>query len=129
MGAPAIARELPPRLELDCLKALWSLGEANVRQIREFLAHERVLAYTTVMTIMDRLSRRGCVRRRKTGRLFVYIPVLTREDVRRMAVRDLVDCYFDGSDELLRLYLDVHVADGASPVPPRNEGYLDASLL
>ena len=45
MAHPAAAREVPPRLELDCLKALWTLGEANVRQVQEALMPERVLAY------------------------------------------------------------------------------------
>jgi predicted transcriptional regulator len=129
MAAPAVARELPPRLELDCLKALWSLGEANVRQVRQALAAERDLAYTTVMTIMDRLARRGCVRRRKTGRSFVYSPVLTREEVRSRAIRDLIDCYFEGSNELLRIYLDGPAPDTLSGVDGGQDSRLDAALL
>jgi|SRR5215204_3558076 predicted transcriptional regulator len=100
-------RDLPPRLELECLKALWVLGEANVRDVQAALA--RQLAYTTVMTVLDRLARRGCVERRKVGRGFHYSAVLSRESVRRVAIEDLIDCYFDGSEESLRNYL--HQAD------------------
>ena len=105
MSSPALVQELPPRLELECLKALWLLGQANVRQIRELISPHRPLAYTTVMTVMDRLARRGCVRRQKTGRSFVYTPLLTQDTVRRMAVQDLVECLFDGCQESLRHYL------------------------
>ena len=105
MKKAAPARELPPRLELECLKALWALGEANVKQVRDALAPERALAYTTVMTVLDRLARRGGVDRRKVGRSFVYNPVLTRECVRRLAVKDLVDSFFGGSSEQLRDFL------------------------
>ena len=65
MMGPAVARELPPPLELECLKALWGLGEASVRQVQDAIAPNRQLAYTTVMTVMDRLARRGCVQRKK----------------------------------------------------------------
>ena len=96
-------RELPPRLELECLKALWQLGEANVRDVQAALA--RPLAYTTVMTVLDRLARRRCVERRKVGRGFHYSAVLSRDSVRRVAIEDLIECYFDGSEDSLRHYL------------------------
>jgi predicted transcriptional regulator len=105
-------RELPPRLELECLKALWGLGEANVRDVQTSLA--RSLAYTTVMTVLDRLARRGCVERRKVGRGFVYSAVLTRDSVRRVALDDLIHCFFDGSEESLRHYLQARAAQAES---------------
>src|SRR5215210_9251178 len=97
------ARDLPPRLELECLKALWDIGEASVRDVQTSL--DRPLAYTTVMTVLDRLARRGCVGRRKVGRGFVYSAVLSRDSVRRVAIEDLIASYFDGSEESLRHYL------------------------
>jgi len=99
------SREIPPPLELHCLRTLWDLGEGSVRQVQQALAPERRLAYTTVMTIMDRLARKGAVERRKAGRSFGYAPVLTREKLRRLAVRDLVDTLFGGSEEGLAAYL------------------------
>lgn len=101
-------RDLPPRLELECLKALWRLGEANVRGVQSALA--RPLAYTTVMTVLDRLARRECVGRRKVGRGFLYSAVLSRDSVRRVAIEDLIDCFFDGSEESLRHYLHARSA-------------------
>ena len=138
MRKPGPVRELPPRLELDCLKALWTLREGNVKQVQDLLAVERELAYTTVMTMLDRLTRRGGVHRRKVGRLFVYVPVLTRDCVRRLAVSELLNCYFEGSAEQLREYLDrVHdeprrpLAMSAAAVgePSPGELELETSLL
>jgi predicted transcriptional regulator len=130
------AREIPPPLELQCLKALWTLGEANVKAVRQVVTKDRALAYTTVMTVLDRLVRRGGVDRRKVGRSFVYSPLLTRDSLRRLAVQQLVDCFFDGSDDSLRSYLDsrakleIPIVDGA---PALHDGvpelHLDASLL
>ena len=101
-------RELPPRLELECLKALWTLGEANVRDVQGAL--DRPLAYTTVMTVLDRLTRRRCVERKKVGRGFIYSAVLSRDSVRRVALDDLIHCFFDGSEESLHHYLQTRAA-------------------
>ena len=122
------ARDVPPPLELECLSALWTLGEGNVQAVRERLAGKRALAYTTVMTMLDRLAHKQIVSRRKVGRSFVYTPVVTRDEVRRRAVHDLVESLFDGSDDLLRRYVN-----GAAPaaVSTANEEppFLDAALL
>ena len=102
------ARDLPPRLELECLKALWGIGEASVRDVQSALV--RPLAYTTVMTVLDRLARRGCVGRRKVGRGFMYSAVLDRDSVRRLAIDDVIDCFFDGSEDSLRDWLQHRTA-------------------
>jgi len=122
------AREIPPPLEVECLKILWKLGEGNVRDVREALTGSRNLAYTTVMTVLDRLSRKGRVARRKVGRSFVYVPVLSREVLRRLAVQDLVDRYFEGSEDSLMDYL--RNGEPEEPVAAEeNEEALDTTLL
>ena len=89
-------------LELDCMNALWPLGEATVREVHEAVAEYRPRAYTTIMTILDRLARKGVVTRRKIGRAYLYRPNLTSEGARESAVARLVTGFFGGSrDELL----------------------------
>lgn len=124
------AREIPPPLELQCLTALWSLGEANVQAVREFLAPSKTLAYTTVMTMLDRLTRKDVLSRRKVGRSFVYTPAVTRDEVRRLAIRELVESLFEGSDANLRGYLN-GTGTAAAPSAPASapSSTLDASLL
>jgi len=99
------ARDIPPPLELECLKVLWAMGRANVKDVRDALASRRNLAYTTVMTVLDRLVHKGGVSREKLGRSFVYTPLLTRDGLRRAAVRELLDYFFDGSETALLEYL------------------------
>lgn len=97
------ARDVPPPLELLCLKALWTLQEGNVKAVRQVVAEKRPLAYTTIMTVLERLLRKGKLQRRKVGRSFVYAPTASRDEMRNVAVRELLDGFFDGSeDELLR---------------------------
>jgi predicted transcriptional regulator len=110
-------REVPPPLELACLKALWSLQEGKVRAVQEVVARSRPLAYTTIMTVLDRLVRKGKLNRRKVGRAFVYAPETSRDSMRRAALRELIEGYFDGSEaELLEFLRPVAVA-AASTAP------------
>ncbi len=88
-------------LELDCMNTLWPIGEGTVREIRDLLAARRPRAYTTIMTIMDRLARKGVVERRKTGRAYVYRPRLSAEDARAQALGQVLDGFFGGSKEAL----------------------------
>lgn len=126
------AREIPPPLELQCLAALWELGEANVQAVRDHLAPRKPLAYTTVMTMLDRLTRKQVLTRRKSGRSFLYLPVVSREEIRRLAVRELTDSLFDGDEGQLRAYLNGAPAPRAQATAAQQQEEpqaLDAALL
>ncbi|MGB8836546.1 MAG: BlaI/MecI/CopY family transcriptional regulator [Candidatus Acidiferrales bacterium] len=88
-------------LELDCMNTLWPMGEGTVRDIRDRLAPRRPRAYTTIMTIMDRLARKGVVERHKVGRAYVYRPNLSEEEARAQALSQVVENFFGGSKEAL----------------------------
>ncbi|HEY3740965.1 MAG TPA: BlaI/MecI/CopY family transcriptional regulator [Bryobacteraceae bacterium] len=123
--------EIPPPLELECLKALWTLGEGNVKDVRDVLTASRKLAYTTVMTVLDRLEKRGKVARRKQGRKFVYTPAVSRDTLRRLAVDALIEDFFDGSETQLAQYVrsaEAPVDDGVPEETPVRST-LDAALL
>jgi len=121
-------RQLPPPLELACLKALWRLGEGKVRDVQQALQPEAKLAYTTVLTVLDRLARKGAVERRLAGRCFVYAPAVSRESLRRSAVRELIQNYFDGSPEQLLAFLRQETVGAGDEHPPASDS-LDPVLL
>ncbi len=98
---PKSTRDVPPPLELLCLRTLWSLEEASVKAVREVVARSRPLAYTTIMTVLDRLVRKGMITRRKVGRAFLYSAKASRDAMRRTALRELLEGFFDGSEEQL----------------------------
>jgi BlaI family penicillinase repressor len=93
-------------LELDCMNTLWPIGEGTVREIRDLLAARRPRAYTTIMTIMDRLARKGVVERKKTGRAYVYRPRLSVEEARAQALGQVLENFFGGSKEALLAQLE-----------------------
>ena len=125
MRRPAPQRDMPPPLELECLKALWGIGEGTVRDVRDVMVGNRNLAYTTVMTVLDRLEKRGGVSRKKQGRSFVYVPKLSREELRKFAVKEVVDRFFEGSEEALARFLK----SSQQPVASSQNTNMDASLL
>lgn len=92
-------------LELDCMNALWPSGEATVRQIQEALRPTRPRAYTTIMTILDRLAQKGVVQRRKSGRAWVYSANMSAEEARTHAVSQVVEGFFGGSPGALASHL------------------------
>jgi predicted transcriptional regulator len=114
-------------LELEALKVLWDLEEATVREIQmEMTRHRPPLAYTTIMTLMDRLTRRGAVQRRKQGRAHIYSPVLARETARELAIDRLAHDYFQASRQLLLHHLSAPSRDRKGAVAPDN---LETTLL
>jgi predicted transcriptional regulator len=92
-------------LELDCMNALWRLGEATVRDIHAALATTRPRAYTTIMTILDRLAQKGVVERQKSGRAWLYKANLSADQARTHAVARLVEGFFQGSTEALASHI------------------------
>jgi len=69
-------------LERDVMDRLWSAGSPlTVREVHEQLAAHRKIAYTTVMTVLDRLAKKKVVRQEREGRAFRYSPAATREQM------------------------------------------------
>jgi predicted transcriptional regulator len=130
MRKPGSPHDIPPPLELECLKVLWTIGEGNVKDVRKALTRSRNLAYTTVMTVLDRLARKGGVERRKVGRSFTYSPLLSRDALRRLALKELLEDFFDGKEEELLEYLrGGQLRETTFPVNGSVEEHLDPALL
>lgn len=66
-------------LEAAVMEACWSLGEVGIKDVHEALK-DRAIAYTTVQTTIERLYRKGLLRRVGRGRTFVYSPAVGREE-------------------------------------------------
>ena len=132
---PKTSRDVPPPLELECLNALWTLGEGSVKQVREIVTAVRPLAYTTIMTVLDRLVRKGKLDRRKAGRAYVYVPRTPRDEMRRTAIRELVASFFGGSERELVRFLGAQAGSPPEPVPAQHtaqaseETQIDTVLL
>lgn len=77
------------KLERQTLEEVWRRGEISVRDI--FGAFDERIAYTTLMTTLDRLFKKGLLSRRKDGRAFLYSAMMTREEFEQGIKEDVID--------------------------------------
>jgi predicted transcriptional regulator len=93
-------------LEITVMEILWANGESNVHDVAQRL--ERPLAYTTVMTTLDRLYKKGMLGRRKADRAFIYAPRFTKAEWEQKQAGDVLAAFFAAprpSGDLLLSYL------------------------
>ena len=117
-------------LELDIMKAVWRRPPIAVRDVQEAIRPSRNLAYTTVLTIMDRLYHKGFLRRRLQSRTHLYEPTIDYTQVRDDAVKTLIKSFFDGSPETLLEFLNGDSQEGVTEIRgPALTTSLDETLL
>jgi predicted transcriptional regulator len=100
---PSSATLTPQELEL--MKIVWQKRRATVRDVYETLLERRRVAYTTVMTVMRVLERKGYVKANRVDRAYVYRPARPERQVLRSMVREFVDRVFNGSAQPLLVHL------------------------
>jgi len=83
-------------LESAVMVAVWDLGQASVADVRRSLGEDRA-AYTTVMTVLSRLTDKGLLRRRKDGRAFIYEATREQQSVAVSLMQGVVDRLYGGS--------------------------------
>ena len=77
------------KLERQVLEETWRQGETSVRDV--FMAFHEKVAYTTLMTTLDRLYKKRLLSRRKGGRAFLYSPLVTREELEQGIREDVIE--------------------------------------
>ena len=92
--------------ELQIMDIIWqhSAG-ATVRDVYEALRAKRPIAYTTVMTNLKTLERKGYLKTSQQERAYLYRPVRPKQQVVRAMVREFIDRVFDGSARPLLLHM------------------------
>ena len=106
-----VVPELGP-LEREVMELIWrrpeEAAEVSVRDIH--LAFEGRLAYTTLMTTLDRLHKKGLLERRKEGRAFFYSPRFSPDEFERSVARDMINKLLgrgpDGVEPILACIVD-----------------------
>jgi predicted transcriptional regulator len=106
-------------LEVTVMEILWTRGESNVRDVVDRLG--RPLAYTTVMTTLDRLFKKGLLARRKCDRAFLYSPALNRTEWEHKRTGDFVAGFLSLAEPARDLLISCLV----EAVGRHDEGLLD----
>jgi predicted transcriptional regulator len=84
-----VASESLGKLEQDVMKQIWRRDEVSVRDI--YLAFDEKIAYTTLMTTLDRLFKKKLLARRKDGRAFVYVSAVSADELEQGIREDVID--------------------------------------
>ena len=85
------------RMEMRIMGILWDAGSATCREVFTRLGGDKEYAYTTVLSMMKHLEKKGVVQHTEDGRAFVYSPTVEREHVEERMLSDFVDSVFFGS--------------------------------
>lgn len=78
-------------LEADILAIVWELDRTTVRDVYETLRERRQIAYTTVMTVMNNLVKKGLLAQDKTNIAYVYTPAIPGREVAHIVLDSVVD--------------------------------------
>jgi predicted transcriptional regulator len=109
------------------MAVLWeAAGPLTVAGVLARIRPRRPVAYTTVMTQLDKMARKGVLARRLRGKAYQYSPCYERDETCQALVREFICSYFEGDPVRLRRILDT--AQAPSPGGPR-EDEEDVSLL
>jgi BlaI family penicillinase repressor len=85
-------------LQRTVLETVWELGEAGVHQVRDRLNRKKKkLAYTTVLSAMQKLEKAGWLEHRAEGKSYVYVPTASREEAGAGSVRGFLKRVFEGN--------------------------------
>ena len=83
-------------LQRAVMEIIWERGEASVHQVRDRLKSEKRLAYTTILTTLQKLERIGWLKHRNEGKSYVYLPTRSREQAGAGSVKGFLKRVFDG---------------------------------
>lgn len=82
-------------IEKSVMDVIWNKDESTGREIFEEVEKEKNLAFTTVLTVMDRLMKKGLIKRMKKGKLFVYTASMSKDDFVRQVSQEVLQGIFD----------------------------------
>jgi BlaI family penicillinase repressor len=88
-------------LELEVMKILWERGRSSVLQVSEKLSKQKGYARTTILTIIQRLHKKGFLKRKKEDGVYRYEPTQKRQQVMGRLLSQFIDRVFDGSSTSL----------------------------
>jgi BlaI family transcriptional regulator, penicillinase repressor len=99
------AKSVPTDQELEILKVIWQLGPSSVREVHQEMLKHRKIAYTTVLTMMGILERKGHLKKTAGERAYLYRTAKPQAQVTAGMVKEFVNRVFNGSTKPLLVHL------------------------
>src|SRR5262245_15611385 len=100
-------------LQSEVMELVWAQGEATVAQLFETIGRRRPITYTTVLSAVQKLEKKGWLKHRSAGRAYVYYAVRDRVEVGSRTLRELLKTAFSGDPRqlLASLLEDTRLSD------------------
>lgn len=99
------AKSVPTDQELEILKVVWQMGPSTVREVYKEMLQHRKIAYTTVLTMMGILERKGYLKKSAGERAYLYRAAKPQDQVTAGMVKEFVNRVFNGSTRPLLVHL------------------------
>ena len=93
----------PTESELAILNVLWKKGPSTVRTVNTELSRKRRVGYTNTLKMMQLMHDKGLLERDESRRSHVYAPLPDPEDIKKSAIRHIVETVFEGNTAQLML--------------------------
>jgi predicted transcriptional regulator len=104
-----MVKQQPSDLELQILGVLWAAGPSTVRDVLESMPDGKTRAYTTILSCLQVMEKKGLVAHKREGQGYVYRPVVQKQRVVGSVVRDLLRDVFGGRPSVALQYF---IAEG-----------------
>ncbi len=95
-------------LEEEIMKIIWKIKEGTVRDVLKNIKREKKPAYTTIMTVMNRLEKKGILKRKLQDDSYVYKPTHNKESFLALSSKKIIDSLFKnfGEDLAIAQFMD-----------------------
>lgn len=106
-------------LEKDIMEVVWKHGESSVKDILDDLPGDRNISYSAVITVTNRMTKKGLLSKRKVGKAYFYKPMYTKEDFFEIVSKKVVE----GISGFSLKSAMVHFVDYMSQMDPEKMEY------
>lgn len=91
---------LPPQIseaEYEIMKVIWKYAPINTKDIVDIVSASKSWNMRTIHTLISRLEKKGAITHQKDGRLYIYSPVIKKEDYINMESKSFINRFFNGA--------------------------------
>lgn len=92
-----MSKREPSKLEMQVLSVLWQRGPSTVREVLEAMPDQKERAYTTILSVMQVMEKKGFLAHTTQGNAHIYRPLLSRQQVGRPLLKGILSQVFGGS--------------------------------
>lgn len=111
--------------EMMILNIIWENSELTVRDVFKEISKKEDIAYTSIMTSMQNMEKKGLLKHREEGRAYIYSAEVKKSEVQQRLLKDLIDMAFKGSYENLVTSLFYQKDISAQDIKELADRYLD----